>query len=188
MSYSERKKTQRERVEAAMSEPMPKRLYRVDLFTRAKNAMIGENVGQLGVRQIAQETKLSANIVQDALNGKATKIATLWKLAKYFGVDWLQLFDVDVRLSYEDREDPADVEARAAAQAQNGFVDLAPVEKTRVLVGIQPFGRPALCVRADRGGAILVHTNGDDFDRIEPGAVASKFGVEVIVLPNKAGK
>ena len=69
-------------------------LYRADLFKQAK-------ADDLGFREIARDTGLALATIQAAFNGDAKKIDSLFILARYFGIDWLQLFDIDSRLVFD---------------------------------------------------------------------------------------
>lgn len=92
-------------VNEALSEQPPPFVYRYDLFRRVQNGRYGRNVSRLGVREIAADCKLSVRTVTEALKGNASKIETLWKLSKYFGVPWLLLFDIDRKLMSDIKDD-----------------------------------------------------------------------------------
>jgi transcriptional regulator with XRE-family HTH domain len=85
----------------------PPFIYRNDLFRRAKSAR-----SWLGFREIAAATNLSANTVQQAFEGNASKLETLWKLSRYFGIPWIALFDLDRKLTVKEKRNndgPADL-------------------------------------------------------------------------------
>jgi transcriptional regulator with XRE-family HTH domain len=77
------------------------KLYRHKLLQQAKYDRYG-----LGLRDIARYTHLSVNSVSDALDGKATKIETLWKLCRFFEIPWIALFDLDRKLTVERKKNP----------------------------------------------------------------------------------
>jgi transcriptional regulator with XRE-family HTH domain len=79
-----------------LGDDAPPMLYRRDLLKRAKHAIYG-----LGFRDIARATNLSVNTVQQAFDGDAAKVTTLWVLARYFGIPWLALFDLEKKISID---------------------------------------------------------------------------------------
>lgn len=81
---------------AGIGDTAPPILYRKDLLKRAKQASHG-----LGLRDIARATNLALNTVQQAFDGGAIKITTLWVLAQYFGIPWIALFDLDNKLTID---------------------------------------------------------------------------------------
>lgn len=70
----------------------PPILYRVDLLRLAKRNSI------LGFRDIAGYTRLAVMTVTQAFEGNATKIATIYKLADFFGIPWVAMFDTQRKL------------------------------------------------------------------------------------------
>src|SRR5512142_253978 len=70
----------------------PIRLYRFDLFQKAK-----ESAG-VSFRDLESQTKLAKQTIQDVVNGDASKLDPIYILAKYFKIDWIELFDVDHRI------------------------------------------------------------------------------------------
>jgi hypothetical protein len=68
-------------------------LYRADLFKKAKAARYS-----IGYREIADLTRLSVNTVRDVVDGQASKIDSIYIVARFFGIPWLDLFDVDREL------------------------------------------------------------------------------------------
>lgn len=76
----------------------PPPMYRADLFFKARN--LSKTAHEF--RNIAATTGLSVNTIRLAIDGNAAKLDTLWILAKFFEIDWLQLFDVDRRLEFID--------------------------------------------------------------------------------------
>lgn len=81
----------------AQSDTPPAILYRKDLLHKAKR--FGRGM-ERGYRDIAAATDLAPGTVQKAFDGDASKLDVLRKLAEYFDIDWLELFDVDRRLSF----------------------------------------------------------------------------------------
>lgn len=83
---------QRPPAKAANLEPI--RLYRADLFQDAR-----EKTGE-SFRDLASQTKLAKQTIQDVVNGDASKLDPIFVLAKHFGIDWLELFDVNRRIRW----------------------------------------------------------------------------------------
>ncbi len=110
LSYTEKRERVRSHILATRAEPAPRETYRAELFRRVQNTRYGSNVSRLGVREIAADTNLSVGTITDALKGKATKVETLWKLSRYFGVPWFLLFDIDRRYLCQVTEDGTAVE------------------------------------------------------------------------------
>jgi transcriptional regulator with XRE-family HTH domain len=77
-------------------------LYQARLFRIAKD----RKKYRLGFRDIAAEVGLSVTTVRDALAGNALKLDALWKLARYFDIPWLALFDIDRKLTVDLVKDP----------------------------------------------------------------------------------
>jgi transcriptional regulator with XRE-family HTH domain len=106
-NWSDRRKAQREHVAAVKKETPPTSFYNDRLFRLVQGHRIGDNVSRLGVRQISDETGLAVGTVNAAINGKATKIDTLWTLARYFDIPWILLFDLNASIPFEVKEDEA---------------------------------------------------------------------------------
>lgn len=77
-------------------------LYQARLFRIAKEY----KKYKLGLRDIAADVGLSVTTVRDALAGNALKLDALWKLAKYFEIPWIALFDIDRKLAVDLVKDP----------------------------------------------------------------------------------
>lgn len=120
LSYSEKRERVREHIKAIRDEDFPKDLYRSDLFRRVQNTRYGSNVSKLGVREIAADTGLAVGTVTDALKGNASKVDTLWKLSRYFGVPWFLLFDVDGKYLCEVLEDGTGIKFVEADKPKGG--------------------------------------------------------------------
>jgi hypothetical protein len=67
-------------------------LYNAALFRKAKAA----KPGPFGypIRAIAEETGLTVNSVQTALKGEKVLLETLWKLSRFFEIEWHSLFNI----------------------------------------------------------------------------------------------
>ena len=65
-------------------------VYRADLLRVAKGKCYGT-----GFRDLAGYTGLSVNTIREAFDGNATKIGPLYRLAKWFDIPWVLMFDVD---------------------------------------------------------------------------------------------
>lgn len=77
-------------------------LYQARLLRIAKD----KKKYRLGLRDIAADVGLSVTTVRDALAGNALKLDALWKLAKYFEIPWIALFDIDRKLTVGLVKDP----------------------------------------------------------------------------------
>ena len=55
-------------------------------------------------RNLADRTDLSVNTVRSVCDGTATKLDPIKRVADFFGVPWILLFDVDRRLSWDPDE------------------------------------------------------------------------------------
>jgi transcriptional regulator with XRE-family HTH domain len=110
------------------AEDVPAVLYRKDLLKRAKHARYG-----LGFRDIATATNLAPNTVQDAFDGKAAKLSTLWALARYFGIPWIALFDLDRKITIDK---PAPLELKTGITP--GTIYLGSDPKRYVIVAVDP--------------------------------------------------
>ncbi len=81
----------------ATMEVGPPPMYRADLLRAARNQDQSSNSE---FRNLAAALSLSVNTIRDAMAGNATKIETLWILARHFEIPWLQLFDNNNQLEF----------------------------------------------------------------------------------------
>jgi hypothetical protein len=70
-------------------------MYRYDLFQRAKRERYAE------IRTLAGYVELAPNTVRDVLDGNASKLENIWKVANHFRIPWLAIFDIDRKLTVE---------------------------------------------------------------------------------------
>lgn len=101
----------RQPVDDAAADPP---LYRSDLFRKAKP--------QSGVdfRNAAARCGISVNTFRDVLAGDATKLAPIAAVAKYFGIPWLAVFDVDRRLVFEPGSDRPGIAVASQRSNEHG--------------------------------------------------------------------
>lgn len=110
MSWADRRKVQRKHLDAVRKEKAPAKLYNSRLFKIVQARRIGSNVTRLGVREIAADCRLAVGTVNDALNGNASKLETLWTLSRYFGVPWILLFDLEATIEFVVKDDGTGLE------------------------------------------------------------------------------
>jgi hypothetical protein len=89
---------------AVAREDVPPELYRADLFRKIKAQRYGER-GSLTLTEIAADCELSINTVKGILDGNGSKIESIFRIARYFGVPWLAVFDVGKRFTLGQRSD-----------------------------------------------------------------------------------
>jgi transcriptional regulator with XRE-family HTH domain len=70
----------------------PIAFYRADLFQKEKDA------AGVSFNDLAKDTGLAKQTVQDVVNGTASKLDPIYLVARRFRIDWLELFDVDRRI------------------------------------------------------------------------------------------
>lgn len=114
MRYASDRKTAAFRSDRDAAEGVtgPPPMYRADLLRQARlgrrKTLTGslENYGrghEIEFRTLADLTKLSVGTIRQALDGNAAKLDSLWILANFFGIPWLELFDVEKRLQFDEK-------------------------------------------------------------------------------------
>lgn len=116
----------------------PPPMYRPDLLRAGRLGRIWERNAKTGYneqrkfglgyeiefRKLAEQTKLSVGTIRQALDGNASKLDSLWILAKFFNIPWLQLFDVEKRFEFDEKGIPSIAKPAKKRKLKKGEVDL----------------------------------------------------------------
>lgn len=89
-------KTQTQKLKTAQAPAAIPTFYRVDLFKRAKKA------SKHSLFDLSIETGLAINTVKAVVDGCSSNLIAIHKVATFYRIDWLDLFDVENRLCHND--------------------------------------------------------------------------------------